>query len=79
MGFGANHRPRPHSPRSSARVSNNEIKNSPKGSFVSAQASSENKGEKDGRKKIFLSEDFYAMAYLGYKKDIAEEHHISDK
>ena len=79
MGFGANHRPRPHSPRSSARAPGSESKNSPKSSFVSGQGSSENKAEKDGRKKIFLSEDFYAMAYLGYKKDIAEEHHISEK
>ena len=35
--------------------------------------------DRDPRKKIFLSEDFYAMAYLGYKKDIAEEHNISEK
>lgn len=87
MGFGANHKPRPHSPRqisarfphSSARAPNSESKASPKGSFVSGSGSNDNKGDKDQRKKIFLSEDFYAMAYLGYSKEIAEEHNISDK
>lgn len=53
--------------------------NSPKTSFVSAKADSQNSKVEKDNKKIFLSEDFYAMAYLGYKKDIAEEHHISDK
>jgi hypothetical protein len=35
------------------------------------------KGDNDVRKKIYLSEDFYAMAYLGYTKEVVKEYDIN--
>ncbi len=35
------------------------------------------KGDNVVRKKIYLSEDFYAMAYLGYTKEVVKEYDIN--
>ena len=37
------------------------------------------KGDNDARKKIYLSEDFYAMAYLGYTKEVVQQYEINNQ
>ena len=46
---------------------------------ISKISSVKDEKENHGKKELLLESNFYAMAFIGYKKDIAEEFKVTEK